>query len=774
MKIEKRSSVVKSEEVVKFDCGRKCNQEEKAIIFVGCTANGKSSLIRSILKYGGHTVEAGSVKVGMGNESTTKEVSSFRFVVEIKDHILKDSLGNSVVEVDENTDIYDLEPHTSPSGRHVHILMLDTPGLDDSDNLKEEEKRDQDGSAAHRPQMRTVDERHKIAVITALGGLKEIHSVCFVLSLENPLNPPTQRVINEYLQMFKKSDLDAAYHFAHTYTHVENMFGRKALDRPQVIESTFGIRTDQAKHHYIDNLPIKDDPISTHFSDRAISRLMDCLADGDGQPTTNLRYPLSDAHKSMDIDAIQSMRLIQRHWENEIVELEASLPELENSKQSLEMKVDVQESHWRELHLRAMKFDTEELVEVGYGHKSERSHLTSRTKLQFTVTAKAPIRSWKLSDNGGVWYGLGSITKGVDKSCNVRLEAAYGDSAVGSVTLFGWKKDAFKEALAQANEAANEAKTEFEDTKSSINRLEEEITDTKTNIESAQEDVENLVQAIDTSLKTDYCTLEEIMTHGPFFSVPDICCYSLDHQPINIFSPDLLPSSNVQMNEICEDYTNRAALIESALKFCSTMLKALDADTQRSEKPRQELIAVRIKIGDQLDANEVQFNAVQETGQLCRVEISDVGSLNRIDHMEVGKHIEELQQVLKQRIDGGVEIVSDAVGQECERLLGRAAVLESAVEKMDALMQVNREIQAKWKDIEAAHRDSLNAAKRLVEVASSEELSTGQFTVLRIGIEDCGPDSKQPWQRLFDSFREVEKCKRLNQGGDNTKDDCPT
>lgn len=762
MKIEKGPGVAKNE-VVKSDCGRDCNQEEKAIVFVGCTANGKSSLIQSILKYGGHHVEADSVEVGMGNKSTTKTVSSFRFTVDIKDHILKDRLGNVVAAVDEDTDIYALEPHTSSSGRHVHLLMLDTPGLDDSDNLKEDEERDQDGSADGCPQMRTVDERHKFAVLTALGGLKEVHSVCFVISLDSTLNPSAQRVIKEYLEMFKKSDLDATYHFAHTFIHVENMFDKKALNRPQVIENTFDIRADQAKHHQIDNLPIKDDPISKHFADRAISRLIDSLADGAGQPTTNMRYPLSDAHKIMNVDINQSLQVLQRSWETRVSQLEASLSKLEKSKQPLNVKLEVQIKNWLELHLHASQFDTEELVEVGYAHMSERSHLTSRTKLYFRVTAKAPIRSWKLSDNGGVWYGFGSITKGVDKTCNVRLEAAYGDSAAGSVTLLGWKKEAFKESLAQAEKATNEAKTEYEDTKSKINAFEEQITDAKETIEQMQGDIKILVKQMDILIQTDYCSLEEIMAHGAFLSVPDVCCYLLDEQEtVDFFDQDLLPISTVQMSEIREDYTNEAAEISDALAFCSIMLKALDEDLQAKKMVRDELDAVRITIGDHLNANEVQFDAVREAGSSWQNEVGDDVFLDPVDRREVGRYVEKLHSELKQRIDSGVKIVNDAMGQEGERLLDRATVVESAIKKLDALMDSNREIQAKWKVIESDHQVSLEATKRMVEVASGETLSVGQFTVLRKGIDDFGPDSKQPWKRLFGSFRDVEKCKRLN------------
>jgi hypothetical protein len=138
---------------------------------VGCTQNGKSSLIRTILRYGGYMKEAAAVEIGIGNKSTTKYVSSHKVAINIRSHELNDEEGNAVPFVDEDTDIYDLVPESYPSGRHVHLLLVDTPGLDDSDNV-EHEGREGSGpkAASSGPQMRSVDEMHKLAMLRALSA----------------------------------------------------------------------------------------------------------------------------------------------------------------------------------------------------------------------------------------------------------------------------------------------------------------------------------------------------------------------------------------------------------------------------------------------------------------------------------------------------------------------------------------------------------------------------------------------------------------------------
>src|SRR3979490_361807 len=101
----------------------RCNQEEKAVVLVGCTQNGKSSLIRTILRYGGYMKEAAAVEIGIGNKSTTKYVSSHKVAINIRRHEVNDEEGNAVPFVDEDTDIYDLVPESYQSGRHVHLLL---------------------------------------------------------------------------------------------------------------------------------------------------------------------------------------------------------------------------------------------------------------------------------------------------------------------------------------------------------------------------------------------------------------------------------------------------------------------------------------------------------------------------------------------------------------------------------------------------------------------------------------------------------------------------
>ena len=179
-----------------------CGQEEKVIILVGCTQPGKSSLIRSILDYGEYNTEADKMKIGsFWNKSTTKDLSSFQAVINIHEHYLKriesraQGAGKEDVIMYANInsgpeDLCDLIPDSKPSERHIHIRTIDTPGLDDSDNAKDIERRTKEQGTGNISQMRTVDEKHKSAVLEALANETKIHAVYFVLSMRTLLGMP--------------------------------------------------------------------------------------------------------------------------------------------------------------------------------------------------------------------------------------------------------------------------------------------------------------------------------------------------------------------------------------------------------------------------------------------------------------------------------------------------------------------------------------------------------------------------------------------------------
>lgn len=195
--------------------------------------------------------ESQKALLGIGNKSETKEVASFKAVVSIQDHVLTDDKGEILkVDMEEEQDIDDFEeytPKSSPSGKHVHLRIIDTPGLDDSDTVNEEKTTKGDANSS--ANTRKVDEMHKLAILQALAEAGEIHSVCFVLSLDSTLGAATQELLGDYLSIFRLYKLDGYYNFANTKVGSERLFGERALRRPAAVQGLFHLDAKNIKHH---------------------------------------------------------------------------------------------------------------------------------------------------------------------------------------------------------------------------------------------------------------------------------------------------------------------------------------------------------------------------------------------------------------------------------------------------------------------------------------------------------------------------------------------
>jgi GTPase SAR1 family protein len=558
----------------------RCNQEEKAVVLVGCTQNGKSSLIRTILRYGGYMKEAAAVEIGIGNKSTTKYVSSHKVAINIRSHELNDEEGNAVPFVDEDTDIYDLAPESYQSGRHVHLLLVDTPGLDDSDNVDHEEREGGGPKVASSgPQMRSVDEMHKLAVLRALAGMENVHSVCFVLSLENTLGSSTQALTREYLEIFRKSQIDASYHFVHTFVNIENMFGNKARKRPEIIEKAFGFVPSQTTHHHVNNMAMDDDPIDQHFADVAITSLLESITKDIGQPTSHLRYPKSHIHKLLGSYLIQSIDVLERSFHDEISSIEAKISKLNASKLLHEPKRNTQRDAWSELNDKVTKIDTAELVKIGYERMEARGSpfAVKGSDLNFSVSAKKRIRQVDLDETPGHKSGwVGPFMAPNKMSCTAVLSAPRGKPIWGTVTLWGWKKDVCADELGVLQRELDEAWKELKATESSIRTIDSEISRCMEAIEELRKKTEQLEED-KAYLKLDYIPIEKVQANAAYFGAPDVLCYSLGHGLKQTMPTRLLPESTMASAKHVKDWFGRENQMAS-LKAARMLKKLLESD----------------------------------------------------------------------------------------------------------------------------------------------------------------------------------------------------
>lgn len=739
--------------------GCKCGQEEKVVIFVGCTQNGKSSLIRAICDYGGYGVEAGEIGVGLGNTSTTKEVSELEVTIDIKDHYLKDAAG-IIIDVDENTEIYECEPNASPSGEHIHLRMLDTPGLDDSDIQRDGVTIREEKGAEKSSQMRGVDEKHKLAVLQKLASFAKVHSVCFVLSLQNTIGQATQDLTRQYLNIFEKSQLNRSFHFAHTYATVENMFDKKVITRPSIIEETFNVKTTRLEHHFIDNQPLEDDPIGKHFADWAIADLLSSLIDETGQATGGVQYPKeSPAYNLMDGDLRETLKVLEDSRQTELIAQRQKISRLQTTIKPLKAREYVQKQEWMKLGNEYKDLDTNDLVQIGFEHKSEPAHFFSCSKVEFNISAKAPIRDWETSSKypNSNWFGPYEWTKGT-KSCKAKLESHGWRGAVeGNIKLLGWKKEAYSSTLVRIKREEEDAYAEYQSTKSRIEQIEQQIQESGSKAAALKAFIESL--EVDRKiLSLDYIPTSRLKTHASYFGSPNTICYAHGlglQRPIEII---LLPGEIIPTPELIMLLTQKKFSFHKLVNIIRATLRAISIDLYDKQRFRTQLLAMTRTTRGLIDSVNEKI-----TGHCPWTQpIHSIKTLAAEEKAEFIPHFDRLRAELGARSTTSDEAMLTSLGEEIAHLQGRIAVLERATTEMDELMKQTHEMEKVWMDKLADVKASLIAVEATQKLINGDgEMSLGVFSLLRRGYIECG-DWAGAWEGLLTGLKEAYFCNKEN------------
>lgn len=510
------------------ECG--CGQTAKTIVLVGCTQQGKSSLVRSILDYGGYREEADSVTIGaFGNVSQTKECKEFAVAIPLMKHYLAPERAGSLPRIidlqkDEPDDLDDLVPRTLQTRRHVHLKIIDTPGLNDTNNNNNADGicTNDDGTAR-----RDEDERHKVAIFDAISDLDAVHAVCFVLDVGHNLGKTFQTMIREYMDIFRMSQLARSFHFFHTKVDRDRLFGKTAQSRPNLIDDLFGIG-EKKEHHFINNIPIEDDPISQHFSRWGLSMAFAAFDKENPQPVQFLRMPKSEDHLQMDEALKRTLRLELADVECSVKSKEAEKDQLETQRRAAESRLKSEERSVRELEAKVAGLDTCDLELVGNHCKKERSH-TFSSRISFFVCSDSPsgitIRDWTEESSANSYWTSGPSLTSSEMYCYADLKSIdWGCAIWGRIKLYGWRKEAKATELASAKKSRDEAEEDCSLTREKINSATEEILQLSSQLTAFKSKIPILKRQME-HLNQDYIPWETFKAHKHCFASSSISAY---------------------------------------------------------------------------------------------------------------------------------------------------------------------------------------------------------------------------------------------------------
>ncbi|KAF5242174.1 hypothetical protein FANTH_8806 [Fusarium anthophilum] len=750
-------------ELGKIPAACKCGQEEKIVVLVGRTQHGKSSLIRSILDYSGFKKEADNVKVGgFGNDSTTKQTKQFAVCVNLQRHVLMDDDGNERnvdFDKDDVEDMYDFVPSAEPTIDHVHLRILDTPGLDDSGNLKEAEKAATLGGS---PQVRIIDERHKFSILRAISVLGKIHTVCFVLDIGHNLGWSIQRQFQEYLDIFTLSKLAASFHFAHTKVDIDKRFLQKTRNRPAAVNDIFGLSYNSS-HHFIENLPDKGDEISVHFSNWGLSGLLRSISRHPAQLVTLLNYPKSDAQRLMDDILKSTLKLQEAEWLGEIDTLEAQKSQWTSIKRDVDKRASIEMTSWKKVYAQAEELDKTTLVQVGFQEKYERSHFFNRSRLSFFVHASSPIRHFELDkstgDGGCHWVGepTSLSTLGKDYCSTDLISWGSGTAIWGKIKLMGWIKEAKADELKVFREEENGAMKDYTTT---INRAEA----LQANIIEADEKVKNLRQRMKdfqlrySCLSLSYIPMETLKTSSQYLASAGIISYAYG---IGL-KIDLPRKFALNLSEAQSDYKSllgvqdESKVFEEKQRISSAMHKTAVAAIKELARVRKKQTEMLVSLQKTIKTIERHLETARQ--QLVSVQKWHPPSQTNIDwpHAEEAMTmLGDLTSSLHSHINSSNVVIEEIICKKGDMLQKRMIVVRERITAMGLLILETEKMEERYKAKLADLDASIAAAGLVVELLPRGVLFAGTMAVLR---ENAHKKPLDQLEAVYIQLKEVYSC----------------
>ncbi|KAK1750067.1 hypothetical protein QBC47DRAFT_439160 [Echria macrotheca] len=750
----------------KLSCS--CGKQPVTVVLVGCTQQGKSSLIRAIFDYAGLKNQGDNVKIGNGNSSTTKECTSFEVAIDLRDHFIKDDDGmQRDVNMDTFTtqDVSDLmevaaEEYSRPNRKHIHLRIIDTPGLDDTDNLaamnKKETKTPQQGTLP----LRVVDEKHKMAILKTLADIGHINSVCFVIALPNPLNFSMQGLLQEYLDIFRLSNLNKKFHFLHTKVDAERLFDPDTAVRRDEVCSKFRVYT--ASHHFMENLPDPNDPVAVYFSHRAMAKWLTEITSDPSQPVTQLKYPKSQALKTMDKTLQMGIDIDLRYYEDIAKKKAAEITSLEAKIRRLTARKDVQWQSWLDLGRKISALDTTALVEIESRYGYERSHLFSRSRLYWSFHTEHTIRK-VTRDPASPSYAYWSTYD--DNACvgetyyhNGLTGHTWDESISATIKVFAWKKDVEAHEIRRLKTEREEVWEEHRTTEEEIKDAEKSMNDAR-NQKQANESQANTCRERKSALNVEWISLADIKSKGTYFATCSLISYAFAvGMTFNHIYKFQFPTAweGVDVATLTQRYRKKAGLAESALLACEAMLSSLNDEIIALEKAIDRLTQ------QSRDIANATADVLERTSRLTDWTPSS-SSLARKKNSKRGEYEEAIFQALEALrkefvpvLAKGRDCAEDAVAGYGEVLLARQAVAESAVKRLREAKTRYLQAREKWQDKFLDLQATKTASRAMEEkFTQSSCLGLGPFGVLKEAGDEFGPSSEKTWDTVYYHVREA-------------------
>lgn len=536
----------------KYSCS--CGSSaERNVFFVGATQSGKSSTIRTIMDYAGITDPDLRPVEGTGNRSETTSVKMYKVVIPIRVPVANFSSASAVANTFNTEYFYDLtyedykeKGKTFYQGRegpwvrnkfsreelldfrfqptekernegHIHLNLIDTPGLNDSEHYRRQELTDFDGASAKANATTNImDEEHKVKIVAALEEVTEVHAVCIV-ERATGVRSETNTIITKYLVDLFRRNINgiANFHVIHTMVPLDTMFTSKVQARKSGFEATFNVR---ATHHLLENhvespsldSKKKEYSLSENVTRHTIARLLKSLRDCNGtSPQVYRRFLKSPHHLANDLVYKAGYEnIIIPSLKDEMHRKETAAEDKTRSKIGPETRLAAAREQKERLRSKIREHDTSEYVLLTKDSQyREANFFNWNPHLHFSFNTNSPIRKIEYDPPYARNCWIGSSKSGGDgeKYLKIRYEADTFSSARGEIKLYGYKREYYASEIQGWRDGVAEREREER-------RYEEELRNIAAGISTLQSEKAALSKACD-----------KIMAEVKLFNSKEVC-----------------------------------------------------------------------------------------------------------------------------------------------------------------------------------------------------------------------------------------------------------
>lgn len=349
----------------------------------------------------------------------------------------------------------DFEFISANSGKHVHLRLIDTPGLDDSNNAT---MGDDIGQSTNEPKIKQVDAKHKLSILKAMHEAKALHGVCIVINSKENLKGSTIESLREFIQMFESANLGRSYHFLHTHVDSGDLFGDSIRKRPQELEREIGVGGGRASHHLVNSLLDRFSLLNRYLTNLFISNFLGKISSAPSESVRSLVFSKQDGRKRMDKKLILLIEAEQDELREAIKKRKNKIATLnKKDKMYAEREVEFAMGEYHVKKAETEEWDTKELVVV-QSRRLEES-VIFHGSISFQVRSPCRIRKveWDQCADA-IWVEKDEIYLPWTRLIEGTLENRKTFTTIwGEITIKGYKRDYNVEKVELKKKAENQA-----------------------------------------------------------------------------------------------------------------------------------------------------------------------------------------------------------------------------------------------------------------------------------------------------------------------------